>query len=163
MFYVPDMPNPDALLARRLDHLFRTVHPAERKSYTPDDVAKAINEAAGERVTSGTYLWQLRTGRRDNPTYKVILGLAGFFGVSPTYFFEDAAVERGTMPPEVVAALQNDAVRTIALRAAGLSERSLEVIAETVSLARERDEARRRQTPRRPPEQPTDSQPRVRG
>ena len=48
------------------------------------------------------------------------------------------------MPPEVVAALQDETVRDIALRAAGLSERSLEVIAETVSLARERDESRRR-------------------
>lgn len=145
-----DTPNPDALLARRLDHLFRNVHPAAKKGYTPAHVAAAINKTAGERVTSGTYLWQLRTGRRDNPTYKVILGLADFFGVSPTYFFDDHVVARGVMPPEVVAALQDDAVRDIALRAAGLSERSLEVIAETVSLARERDEARGRATRRRP-------------
>ena len=142
------MPHPDALLARRLDHLFRTIHPAGRKGYTPADVAAAINEAAGERVTSGTYLWQLRTGRRDNPTYKVITGLADFFGVSPTYFFEDAAVDRGALPAEVVAALADDAVRDIALRAAGLSERSLDVIRQTVALARERDEASRRRPAR---------------
>ena len=147
-----DMPHPDALLARRLDHLFRTVHPADRKGFTPAEVAAAINGAAGERVTSGTYLWQLKTGRRDNPTYKVLLGLAGFFGVSPTYFFEDAAVERGAMPPEVEAALRDDKVRDIALRAAGLSERSLQVISETISLARERDQAHRRRPARRPPE-----------
>jgi transcriptional regulator with XRE-family HTH domain len=138
-----EVPNPDGLLARRLDHLFRTVHPATRKPYTPADVAVAMNEAAGERVTSGTYLWQLRTGRKDNPTYKVLIGLADFFGVSPTYFFDDTTVEKGVLPPELVAALRDDAVRDIALRAAGLSERSLQVIAETVSLARERDEAGR--------------------
>ena len=143
------VPNPDGLLARRLDYLFRTVHPAVRKGYTPAEVATALNEAAGERVTSGTYLWQLRTGRKDNPTYKVLTGLADFFGVSPAYFFEDSAVERGTMSPEVVAALRDETVRGIALQAAGLSERSLEVIAETVSLARERDESRRRRA-RRP-------------
>ena len=142
------MPHPDALLARRLDHLFRTVYPAGRKGYTPADVAAAINEAAGERVTSGTYLWQLRTGRRDNPTYKVITGLAEFFGVSPTYFFEDATVGRGVLPAEVVAALADDAVRDIALRAAGLSEHSLDVIRQTVALARERDEASRRRPAR---------------
>jgi len=139
-----DAPHPDAPLARRLSHLFRTAHPADREGYSPAEVAAAINEAAGERVTSGTYLWQLKTGRRDNPTIKVILGLAEFFRVSPTYFFEDAAVGRGELPPEMVAALQDDAVRDIALRAAGLSEVSLKVIAETVILARERDEARRR-------------------
>ncbi len=153
-----DAPNPDGLLARRLDHLFRTVHPATRKGYTPAEVAAAMNKAAGARVTSGTYLWQLRTGRKDNPTYKVLMGLADFFGVSPTYFFEDGAVERGVLPPEVVAALQDDAVRDIALRAAGLSEHSLQVIAETVSLARERDEARRRAT-RRPRGQASEPQP----
>ena len=141
---MPDYaPHPDGLLARRLDYLFRTVHPAVRKGFTPPEVAAALNKAAGERVTSGTYLWQLRTGRKDNPTYKVLTGLADFFGVSPAYFFEDSAVERGAMPPEVVAALQDETVRDIALRAAGLSKRSLEVIAETVSLARERDESRR--------------------
>jgi transcriptional regulator with XRE-family HTH domain len=143
-----DAPNPDGLLARRLDHLFRTVHPATRKPFTPAEVAAAMNKAAGERVTSGTYLWQLRTGRKDNPTYKVLIGLAGFFGVSPTYFFDDVTAGRGVLPPEVVAALRDDAVRDIALRAAGLSERSLQVIAETVGLARERDEAGRRRRPR---------------
>ena len=147
---MPDNPPcPDGLLARRLDHLFRTIHPAARKPYTPAQVAAAINEKAGARVTSGTYLWQLRTGRKDNPTYKVLIGLADFFGVSPTYFFEDSAIKRGVMPPEVEAALGDDAVRDIALRAAGLSQHSLEVISETVRLARERDEAQRPRRTRR--------------
>ena len=84
------VPHPDGLLARRLDYLFRTAHPAVRKGYTPAEVAAALNEAAGERVTSGTYLWQLRTGRKDNPTYKVLTGLADFFGVSPAYFSRTA-------------------------------------------------------------------------
>jgi transcriptional regulator with XRE-family HTH domain len=158
-----DAPHPDALLARRLDHLFRTVHPTARKACTPAEVAAAINQAAGERVTSGTYLWQLKTGRRDNPTYKVILGLAGFFGVSPTYFFEDQAVERGAMPPEVEAALRDDKVRDIALRAAGLSERSLQVISETISLARERDQAHRRRPARRSPGQASEPVPDLTG
>jgi transcriptional regulator with XRE-family HTH domain len=152
-----DRPHPDSLLARRLDHLFRTAHPADRKAWTPADVAAAINKAADERVTSGTYLWQLRTGRRDNPTYKVIIGLAEFFGVSPTYFFEDAAVERGAIPPEVAAALKDDAVRDIALRAAGLSEHSLDVIRQTVALARDRDEASRRRSARSPRGQADDA------
>ena len=56
------------LLADRLDHLFRTVHPKDPGPYTPAEVAEAINVTAGERVISSTYVWQLRTGRRDNPT-----------------------------------------------------------------------------------------------
>jgi hypothetical protein len=80
--------------------------PGDQEGYTPAEVAAAIKETAGERIASGTYLWQLRTGRKDNPTYKVLMGLGGFFGVSPTYFFEDGAVECGTLPPDVVTALQ---------------------------------------------------------
>ena len=58
---------PEGLFAERLDRLFRTVHPKDRGPYTPSEVAGAINEAAGDKVVSGTYLWLLRTGQRDNP------------------------------------------------------------------------------------------------
>jgi hypothetical protein len=51
---------PEGQLAERLDRLFRTLHPKDRGPYTPAEVAEAINEAAGERVVSGTYLWLLR-------------------------------------------------------------------------------------------------------
>ncbi len=81
-------------------------------------------------------MWQLRTGRRDNPTYKLLTGLSRFFAVSPAYFFEQDETERGTIPAEVALALRDDAVRDIALRSAGLSERSLKVIADTVTSAR---------------------------
>ena len=35
-----------------------------------------------------TYLWQLRSGRACNPSYKVITALAQFFNVHPGYFFD---------------------------------------------------------------------------
>jgi transcriptional regulator with XRE-family HTH domain len=124
------------LIASRLDHLFRTVHPPDRGRYTPADVAAAINAEAGERVISATYLWQLRTGRRDNPTYRHLVALARFFGVSPMYFFDDAELARGAVPAEVAVALKDDEVREIALRAAGLSERSLRAIKDMVENAR---------------------------
>ena len=63
-----DSPQPQAdLIASRLDHLFRTVHPKSPGPYTPAEVAAAINEAAGENVISAVYVWQLRTGRRAAP------------------------------------------------------------------------------------------------
>jgi hypothetical protein len=55
---MPDAaPNPDDLLARRLDYLFRTVHPASRKGYMPAAVAAAINEAAGEIGSPAVPTW----------------------------------------------------------------------------------------------------------
>ena len=123
-------------LADRLDCLFRTVHPKDRGPYTPAEVAEAVNQAASERVISSTYVWQLRTGRRDNPTQKHLSALAAFFGVSPMYFFEGSEADRGAVPPELVAALKDDDVRDMALRAAGLSERALRAIKEMIETAR---------------------------
>jgi transcriptional regulator with XRE-family HTH domain len=145
-------PHPDKFLATRLDHLFRTIHPGRARPFTPADVAEAINEGAGEQVTSGTYVWQLRTGRRDNPTYKLLIGLSRFFGVSPTYFFDEAELDRGAIPAEAALALRDDAVRDIALRSSGLSERSLKIIADTVTTARA-EETRPRPRPKPRPAQ----------
>lgn len=125
-----------ARLADRLDRLFRTVHPKDRGPYTPAEVAEAVNQAAGQRVISSTYIWQLRTGRRDNPTQKHLSALAAFFEVSPMYFFAEAEADRGAVPPELVVALKDDDVRDMALRAAGLSERSRRAIRDMIENAR---------------------------
>ena len=103
---------------------------------TAGDVAAAINAEAGEDVISGQYIWLLRTGRRDNPTYKHLIAISRFFGVSPLYFFDESEADRGAIPAEVAVALQDDAVRDLALRAAGLSEHSLKAISDMVDSAR---------------------------
>jgi transcriptional regulator with XRE-family HTH domain len=147
-----DAPHPDGLLASRLDLLFRTVHPAERGPYTPAEAAAAINASEGAETISPTYLWQLKTGRRDNPTYKHLIGLARFFGVSPSFFFPDSETDRDQLPAEIKLALQDDSIRQIALRAAGLSERSLAVIADMVGNARALEDSRPRSNRRAAPQ-----------
>jgi transcriptional regulator with XRE-family HTH domain len=144
-----DEPNPDGLLARRLEHLFGTFHPGRETPYTPDEVAEAINQAAGGKVISGVYVWQLKTGRRDNPTYKHLIALAQFFGVSPTYFFPEANAEE--LPREVTAVLGDDRLRDLVLRQAGLSERSLQTISDMVDSARELEQAHAAPRRGRPP------------
>ena len=124
------------LLADRLDRLFRTVHPRDRGPYTPAEVAEAINKAAGGKVISSTYVWQLRTGRRDNPTHRHLSALAAFFGVSPMYFFDDAEADRDAIPPELITALKDGELREMTLRAAGLSSRSLQAIKDMIESAR---------------------------
>jgi transcriptional regulator with XRE-family HTH domain len=144
-----DGPGPDSFIAARLDLLFRTVHPADRSPYSIAEVVNAINDS-GEATISVGYLWQLRKGVRDNPTYKHLLALARFFGVSPMFFFPDEDANRGTVPADAALALKDDAVRDIALRAAGLSERSLQVIRDMITSVRALDTPRpgtRRRTP----------------
>ena len=72
-------------------------------------------------MISSTYVWQLRAGRRDNPTHRHLSALAAFFGVSPVYFFDNAEAGRDALPAELIAALKDGEVREMALRAAGLS------------------------------------------
>jgi transcriptional regulator with XRE-family HTH domain len=137
----------DGFLAARLAHLFRTVvSPEDGRPYSVAAVARALNEASGESTISAGYVWQLKSGHRDNPTYKQLIALSRFFGVSPAYFFEDAELARGDIPADAALAMQYQGIREIALRAAGLSERSLKVIADMVYNARQLEEA----SPRRP-------------
>jgi transcriptional regulator with XRE-family HTH domain len=125
------------LLARRLEHLFQTVHPKGGKPYTNVQVADAINEAAGENVISQAYVWQLRKGIKTNPTRRHLAALAAFFGVSVLYFFDDdPGSERTPLHDEINLALQDQAVRNVALRAAGLSDETLKAIQDMIDRAR---------------------------
>lgn len=90
---------PQGLFAERLDRLFRTVHPKDRGPYTPAEAAEAINKTAGERVVSGTYLWLLRTGERDNPTMKHLIAIRRFFGVRQPTSSPTTQCNRTPCPP----------------------------------------------------------------
>ena len=52
------------------------------------------------------------------------------------YFFQQAENDRSAVPTELVAALKNDDVRDMALRAAGLSDRALRAIKDMIENAR---------------------------
>ncbi len=66
----------------------------------PHFIAAVTGLLSCGRGISSTYVWQLRTGRRDNPTQKHLSALAAFFGVSPMYFFQQAEADRGAVPPD---------------------------------------------------------------
>lgn len=127
-------PSPPRTLAQKLDHLFATVHPAKGE-YTHQQVADAILEAGGPTI-SATYLWQLRNGKRDNPTMRHLEALSGFFGVPPTYFFDDAVSAQIDAELELLSSLRDASVRQLALRASGLSKDSLGTIVEMIDRVR---------------------------
>jgi ESX-1-secreted protein regulator len=122
--------------AARLDHLFRTVHPQGRGEFSYREVAKAIDDRHGPTTISASYLNQLRTGVKDNPTKRHIEALAEFFGVPVAYFFDDAATARIDAELELLAALRDTGVRQIAMRAAGLPPQGLESVRQIIELAR---------------------------
>jgi transcriptional regulator with XRE-family HTH domain len=149
---------PQGALAERLDYLFRTAaDPAAGRPYTHRDVADAINRAAGEDIISHTYIYQLRTGAKDNPTRRHIAGLAAFFQVPPSYFFDGRDADAAGAQAEV--AWRDDAVRDTALRTAGLSPHALRSVQALIESLRELEGLPGTQPPAVGAEHPRTSQP----
>lgn len=121
------------IIATRLDALFRGRQPRGRDEFSLRKVANAVNAKAGEAIVSPSYLSLLRRGLRDDPSYAKLAAIADFFGVSPDYFLAEPPAEPG---PDLARAIEDSQIRTIALRSAGLSERSLRAILEMVETAR---------------------------
>ncbi len=121
-------------LADKLNHLFDTVVPAGRGPYNTEEVARAITDTG--IPVSGSYIWLLRRGRRDNPTLKHLEGIAKFFGVPPAYFFDDEVAATVHAELELLSALRDSQVQHVALRAAGLSRESLDTISELIERVR---------------------------
>ncbi|WP_335970396.1 helix-turn-helix domain-containing protein [Streptomyces sp. CA2R106] len=122
-------------VADLLDHLFREVHPAGRGPYTYAEVAEGVRESTGFSLTASA-IQQLRTGKNENPKMATIRALAAFFGVPPSYFFEEEVAARTLAEIDVVTAMRDTEVRRVALRASGLSVGSLQMVAAVIDQAR---------------------------
>src|ERR1700722_929165 len=125
----------DGTLAEKLDRLFAAVPPGRRREYSFEEAAAGIAGRGGPTI-SATYLWQLRRGLRDNPTKRHLEAMAGVFGVSPAYFFDDEGSSGFDAEPGLAVALRDPGVRSVALRSWGLSAPTLSAIAAIVEQAR---------------------------
>ncbi len=124
-----------ASLAWKLNRLFATIRAKGGQEYSPEDVARAINDS-GRGSISAAYIYMLRKGQRDNPTKKHLELLAGFFGVTPAYFFDEAEAQRIEQQLDLLAAFRDGDVRRLAARASGLSPASLTGLLQMVDAAR---------------------------
>jgi len=112
------------VIAERLNHLFTSLRPDGRQ-YTMREVADGINAEAGHQVISVQYLSQLRLGQRSVPSYEKLAAVAKFFGVDVRYFSDDLTASTTDEQLEVLQAMGDAGVRSVALRASGLSDASL--------------------------------------
>ena len=90
----------------------------------------------GGPTISSTYIWQLRTGKRDNPTKKHLEALAAYFRVPVAYFFDDEAAERIDAELDLLVAMRDSGVRSIALRTVGFDAQSLDTVRSVVDQLR---------------------------
>jgi transcriptional regulator with XRE-family HTH domain len=125
------------VIAQRLDHLFAIVHPPGRGPYTLREAADAINKAAGTTIISASYLSQLRKGQRTEPSHSRLTAIARFFGVDVRYFSDNQTAAQTDEQLELLAAMRDNGVRSVALRLNGLSAASLAAIQAVVENARQ--------------------------
>ena len=112
-------------LAEKLNHLFATV-PAPTRSglYSNDTAARALEERGV--TVSGVHISHLRSGRRDNPSARLLAALAELFGVPIGYFFDTTMEDRINDELEALSALKDSRAKTLMLRAQGVSPESME-------------------------------------
>lgn len=110
-------------LAERLDVLFARVPRSNGHLYTNERAAEDLTEA-GVSVT-GAYLSALRSGRRNNPSARLLAAIADLFDVPITYFFDDEHARKVQEQLNTLASLRSAGVRGIVARSAGVSEDSI--------------------------------------
>ncbi|MFJ4094897.1 hypothetical protein ACIPYS_25195 [Kitasatospora sp. NPDC089913] len=120
---------------QRLNTLISAIYPDERTRPGYARLAKEIRDTTGGAI-SATYLWELATGKKRNVTLEQLDVLAEFFGVPPEYFLNDAVAERVNSQLRLAHALRDTRVRSLALRAEGLSAASLDALLIMVDQAR---------------------------
>lgn len=117
--------------AERLQLLLDAVRHPSGRAYNITEIAEAINARGGFQISRG-YLSALKDGKKPTPSSDCIESIADFFGVPPAYFTDDETSRWVEDEIRLVSSLRNSPVRHISLEAFGLSEGSLQVLAETI-------------------------------
>ncbi len=123
----PDEAGPDELpdLAERLDLLFRTVpRTAGSQRYHSSGSAADALQKQGITVTPN-HIRALRTGRRRNPSFRLLVGLAELFHVPLDYFVDDSAARDIQESLRALVAMRDTGVQQLMMRAHGVSSESL--------------------------------------
>ena len=115
-------------LADRLNLLFaRVPRPGTNQHYSNDRAAEDLS-SAGFSVT-GAYLSQLRSGKKNNPSARLLAGIADLFEVPITFFFDDEQARKIEEQLNTLVALRNAGVRGIVARSAGVSDAGIASLA----------------------------------
>lgn len=111
-------------LAERLNVLFDHVPRRGGSHLYSNERAAEDLAAAGMSVTAG-YLRQLRSGKRRNPTARLLAAIADLFEVPITYFFEDEQAEKIATQLRALSQLRTAGVRGIMARSSGVTAQDL--------------------------------------
>ncbi|WP_413115932.1 helix-turn-helix domain-containing protein [Streptomyces sp. CY1] len=122
------MSEPTRTLADKINKLFQAITDDGRE-HSNEYVAQAISKTG--ITISQSYIWQLRKGKKDNPTMRHLQALANFFGVPVAYFFDDTVAgevdgklaQMAAEQASVNEAFENGDIKLMAMRAGELSDK----------------------------------------
>lgn len=109
-------------LAEKLEHLFTVVPKQSGGRFSNESAAQALSEV-GVKV-SAVHISHLRTGRRNNPSARLLAALAALFGVEIGYFFDSAIEQKANADLAALRALADAGTQNVMLRA-GVSSQNL--------------------------------------
>ena len=124
--------------ADRLSHLFETVKNSEGKPWTLSAVARELTDRF-DLPTTQSYVSQLRSGMRTNPTIAYVSALAAIFGVPTSYLVDSGADGLSEAEVDLIAAMRAAGVVGIAMRAMDVPEASQKMVAQMLDSLRERE------------------------
>ena len=135
----PDL-KPMRSFADRLNYLYATVKKRDNSEYSDTEVAEGASALGGS--ISASYLWQLRKGKKTNPTMRHVESLGRFFGVSVDYFSDDEVANRVEaqlaelkLEQQRLAEIAGrDSVKLIALRAGELTPHRFRMVSDYIDL-----------------------------
>ena len=101
-------------VADKLNWLFNNVRDEHNHVYTMTHIAKLSGLSLGQ-------IRNLREGKSDNPTLRVLEAICKAFGVTTRVFLEPDGIEQTEAELLLLAALQREDIHDLALRARDLS------------------------------------------
>jgi transcriptional regulator with XRE-family HTH domain len=83
--------------AEKLNRLFKTITKPDGEEFSPEEL-----QVATKGITA-SYIYRLRSGRSTNPSIDKVKAIADFFGINPSYFFEEEAADPSPDPERMLA------------------------------------------------------------
>jgi transcriptional regulator with XRE-family HTH domain len=98
-----ERPRPQTV-SEKLTRLFEVLHPAGGRELSTREVARRVKAQGGS--ISPSYISELKSGKKTNPSLEQVKWLAAAFGVSAGYFTDDEVADRVDAELDRLAELQ---------------------------------------------------------
>lgn len=120
--------------AARLDHLFRKLPSASGGRWSVSEIARRSTDFG--YPISEAYLYQLRSGVKENPSLRHTEGLARAFGVDIRFFTDRDVYERGVQEIDYLRLQSSPGIHAAAHRMVDLSETRLSEVIDFIRFMR---------------------------